>query len=207
MSPRSSEAQAQVGQGQRLPSTPLSCTPTDRGLAVCERRSVCVCAQLCVCVYCVKERCTPTPAVAEVSGNPPPISGSHPPPAWQSQPGWEVANLETWLLELERIFWTPFSLACITKLKVLLPCEGSMWSHLCGQHSATGGPPAAPMLAHSPGLATSTNLRPGLTTPTSYLGPRQLMGTGGPGQHVLAETYQTLPWLRPSPGIGPGPVA
>lgn len=89
------------------------------------------------------------------------------------------------------------SLACIMKLKVLLPCEGSMWSHLCGQHSATGGPPAAPMLAHSPGLATSTNLRPGLTTPTSYLGPRQLVGTGGPGQHVLAETYQALPWLRP----------
>lgn len=72
MSPMSSEAQAQVGQGQRLPSTPLSCTPTDRGLAVCERRSVCVCAQLCLCVYCVKERCTPTPAMAEVSGNPPP---------------------------------------------------------------------------------------------------------------------------------------
>lgn len=127
MSPTSSGAQAQAGQGQRLPSTLLSCTPSDRGLAVCER-SVCVCAQLCACVYCVKGWCTPTPAVAEVSGTPPPISGSHLPPAWQPQPGWEVASLETWLLESERTFWRPFSLAYITKLKVLLPCEGSMWS-------------------------------------------------------------------------------
>ena len=98
MSPTSSGAQAQAGQGQRLPSTLLSCTPSDRGLAVCER-SVCVCAQLCACVYCVKGWCTPTPAVAEVSGTPPPISGSHLPPAWQPQPGWEVASLETWLLD------------------------------------------------------------------------------------------------------------
>lgn len=81
---------------------------------------MCVCEQLCACVYCMKGWHTPTPAVAEVSGTPPPISGS--------QPGWEVASLETWLLASERTFWRPLSLACITKLKVLLPCEGSMWS-------------------------------------------------------------------------------
>lgn len=51
MSPTSSGAQAQAGQGQRLPSTPLSCTPTDRGLAVCER-SVCVCTAVRVRVLC-----------------------------------------------------------------------------------------------------------------------------------------------------------
>ena len=85
-------------------------------------RSVCVCAQLCACVYCMKGWHTPTPAVAEVSGTPPPISGSHPPPAWQPQPGWEVASLETWLLGSERTFWRLLSLTCIMKLKVLLPC-------------------------------------------------------------------------------------
>lgn len=62
------------------------------------------------------------------------------------------------------------------------------------------------MLAHSPGLAASTNLRPGLTTLISYLGPRQLVGDGCPGQHVLAETHQALLWLsrllryQPRPG-------
>lgn len=61
------------------------------------------------------------------------------------------------------------------------------------------------MLAHFSGLAASTNLRPGLTTPTSYLGPRQLVGAGCPGQHVLAETHQALPWLSPLPRHQPRP--